>query len=252
MPIHDWTRVIAGTYHDFHNAWITELRNALNGGVLPKGYYALGEQRVGDIGPDVLTLHEDRCGERWELVPDPAESGMIAVAQQPPKVRVIAEAEADAAFYLTKRRTLAIHHAGDDRLIALIEILSPGNKHSRRTLDELLDTVVAVLREGLHVLVVDLFPPGGHDPDGVHGLIWEYLTAASWQPPPGLTLTSASYCAKSPITAYVEPICVGRRLLDMPLFLTPQCYVNVPLENTYMAAWRGVPGRWRSVIEANS
>jgi len=53
-----------------------------------------------------------------------------------------------------------------------------------------------------------------------------------------------------PITAYVEPTCVGRVLPDMPLFLTPEHYVNVPLENTYMAAWRGVPERWRRVIES--
>jgi hypothetical protein len=37
MPVHDWTQVTAGTFHDFHKAWITELRNALNGGVLPGG-----------------------------------------------------------------------------------------------------------------------------------------------------------------------------------------------------------------------
>ena len=27
----------------------------------------------------------------------------------------------------------------------------------------------------------------------------------------------------------------------MPLFLEPEIYVNVPLEETYMAAYRGVP-----------
>jgi hypothetical protein len=31
MPMHDWTRVSAGTYHDFHNAWITHIKEALNG-----------------------------------------------------------------------------------------------------------------------------------------------------------------------------------------------------------------------------
>ena len=28
MPIHDWTRVKAGTFHDFHLAWIAEMRKA--------------------------------------------------------------------------------------------------------------------------------------------------------------------------------------------------------------------------------
>ncbi len=252
MPIHDWTRVIAGTYHDFHNAWITELRNALNGGLLPEGYYALGEQRSGDIGPDVLTLYVDGQGEAWKPGPAKGESGMIAVAERPPRVRLTAEADAEAAFYISKRRTLAIHHASDDRIVALIEILSPGNKHSRRTVDDVLDKAMGVLREGFHLLVVDLFPPGRHDPDGIHGLIWEYLTTESWEQPPGLPLTLASYCAKTPITAYVEPICVGRVLPDMPLFLTPEHYINVPFENTYMAAWRDVPERWRRVIESTT
>jgi hypothetical protein len=30
MPIHDWTRVLAGAWHDFQLAWITEIRNGLN------------------------------------------------------------------------------------------------------------------------------------------------------------------------------------------------------------------------------
>ncbi len=38
---------------------------------------------------------------------------------------------------------------------------------------------------------------------------------------------------------------VGHPLPDMPLFLTPGHYIDVPLEATYLAAWRGVPQRWR-------
>ena len=30
MPIHDWSRVDAGTFHDFHQAWTIEIRNGLN------------------------------------------------------------------------------------------------------------------------------------------------------------------------------------------------------------------------------
>jgi hypothetical protein len=35
----------------------------------------------------------------------------------------------------------------------------------------------------------------------------------------------------------------------MPLFLTPERYVNVPLEETYLGAYEGVPQRWKRVIE---
>lgn len=40
MPVHDWTRVNTGTFHDFHSAWITHLRDALNGGLLPRVLHA--------------------------------------------------------------------------------------------------------------------------------------------------------------------------------------------------------------------
>ena len=59
MPVYARTRVTAGTFHNFHNALMTELRNALNGGVIPARYYALGKQHAGDVSPDVLTLHAE-------------------------------------------------------------------------------------------------------------------------------------------------------------------------------------------------
>lgn len=238
MPVHAWTRVTAGTFHDFHNAWITELRNALNTGVLPTGYYALGEQRTGDVSPDVLTLHAD------------TPSGSQTATSHPPKVSLTLEASTDAAFYMARHRTLVIYHATGDRIVALVEILSPANKHSHYTINDFLDKVMAALRAGYHVLLLDLFPPGRYDPGGMHGLLWEYITNQPWQALADHSLTVASYCAKVPITAYVELLSVGRTLPDMPLFLTPDQDVSVPLEETYMAAWRGVPQRWRHVIES--
>ena len=53
MAIHDWTRVEAGIFHDFHTVWMGHIRSALNEGLLPKGYYALTEQHAGRI-PDEL------------------------------------------------------------------------------------------------------------------------------------------------------------------------------------------------------
>jgi hypothetical protein len=44
-------------------------------------------------------------------------------------------------------------------------------------------------------------------------------------------------------------VAVGRPLVDMPLFLTAERYVYVPLEPTYLAACRGRPGFRRNVIE---
>jgi hypothetical protein len=47
----------------------------------------------------------------------------------------------------------------------------------------------------------------------------------------------------------VEPVAVGDTLTDMPLFLAPDWYVSVPLEATYEPAYRGVPRRFREVLD---
>ena len=44
MPIHDWTRVDHGSFHDFHQGWATAIRSALNNGLLPPDYEAKVEQ----------------------------------------------------------------------------------------------------------------------------------------------------------------------------------------------------------------
>jgi hypothetical protein len=89
---------------------------------------------------------------------------MIAVAEQPPKVTWALEAATNAAFYIARRHTLVIYHATGDRIVVLIEILSPGNKHSQHTVDDFLDKGIAALRQGYHGLVIDLFPLGHRDP----------------------------------------------------------------------------------------
>src|SRR5687768_9541633 len=113
MPIHDWTRVKAGTFHHFHTTWIAHLAEALNSGVLPRDYYALAEQSTGQVGPDVLTL---QATETDEPPPDedPSREGTVAVAEAPPRVRFTAEVEAGA--YARKRRRLVIRYSGGDRV----------------------------------------------------------------------------------------------------------------------------------------
>jgi hypothetical protein len=248
MPMHDWRRVTAGTFHDFHNSWITHLKEALNAGLLPQPYYALGEQRAGEIGPDVLALRE--VGKNQSPDAGTENDGMVAVAEAPPRVHLSQEASLEAAYYLAKRRTLVIRHVSGDHIVALVEIVSPANKHNHAAIEDFIAKVMSALKAGIHVMVIDPFPPTRHDPQGLHGLLWEELGELPYEPPADRPLGMVSYCAKSPITAYIEPTRVGSPLTEMPLFLTKTHYVRTPLEATYMQAWAGVPERWRRVIEA--
>jgi hypothetical protein len=246
MPIHDWTRVNAGTFHAFHSAWIVHLQEALNGGTLPQGYYALAEQRAGEIGPDVLTLESQTNRPDSSQYGDEPLSGSLAVAEHPPQVQWSAETE--LAHYLERQRSLVIRHATGDRIVALVEIVSPANKATRANLDSFLDKALAALRQHYHLLIVDLHPPGTHDPQGIHGALWSELGELGYLAPEDAPLTLAAYSAGEVTRAYVEPTAVGRVLAEMPLFLMPHRYVKTPLEETYLASWRGMPQRWREVI----
>jgi len=242
MPVHDWTKVSAGIYHDFHNAWLAELRKSLNRGLLPPGYYALIDQVAGKTGPDVLSLQ----GPLPDLTPNaPADVATITAA--PPQVRSVARME--KAAYARKRKTLAIRHHSNDRIVAMIEILSPGNKASAAELRRFLDKVSSAFAQGIHLLIVDLFPPTSRDPHGIHGAIMAECEDESYQAPPDKPLTVASSSADDITTGYVQPIAVGDVLPSMPLFLDPESYVRVPLEATYMEAWSGESLRWQTVLD---
>ena len=67
MPVHDWTRVEAGIFHDFHTMWTVLLRNSLNRGVLPPGYYAMAEQHAGRAIADVLEEVRPPAGRDEEI-----------------------------------------------------------------------------------------------------------------------------------------------------------------------------------------
>jgi hypothetical protein len=82
----------------------------------------------------------------------------------------------------------------------------------------------------------------------MHGAIWGRMGGA-YEPPAGKPLTLAGYSSGQVVTCYVEPTAVGTELIPMPLFLTPERYVNIPLEETYVGAYEGVPQRWKRVIE---
>ena len=242
MPIHDWTRVEPGIFHDFHHEWISTIRRALNDGLLPSEYYALAGQQAAGFGPDVLTLNAGTSSAEGSLA-DNRSSGVLTQ----PRTRFTFESEAE--FYRRKKSSVVVRHVSGDRVVAMVEIISPGNKASRHALRSFLEKAWELLEHRIHLLIIDLFPPGKRDPSGIHGAIWEEVTDEAFVVLPAQPLTLAAYECDSITRARVEPIGVGEALPDMPLFLEPGFYVQVPLEATYQAAWQAVPRRWKAVLE---
>jgi len=216
------------------------IRNALNAGLLPDDYFALAEQRAGGPEPDVIALKVPHVR--------PTSEGGLALADAPVKTRHMAVAE--ATRYAEKANRLKIH-APDGDVVAVIEIVSPGNKDSQHAVKSFTRKASEFLRAGIHLLIVDVFPPSKRDPQGLHPLIWQRLQDTDFALPPGRPLTLMSYNAGEPIRAYVEPVAVGEPLPDMPIFLTAERYVNCPLESTYQSSWDVFPKVLKAPLEGS-
>lgn len=248
MPMHDWTRVDAGIFHSFHHSWIAEIARASNHGILPADYYALLEQHAAGFEPNVLTLQgkdEGNDDGDWaEGGASPSGGGVLLAA---PILRPTAET--DMPFYRRKQSTIAVRHVSGDRIVAMIEIVSPGNKASRNGLRAFVEKAAELLDQRIHLLIVDPYPPGRRDPQGIHSEIWDYFAGEEYTAPTDKPLTLAAYESGLSVRAYVVHLRVGDNLADMPVFLEPEKAVMAPLESTYLAAFDAVPRRWRRVLE---
>lgn len=212
MAIHDWTKVRAGVFHEFHQHWTVRIELALNsgltlnGGTLPAGYYAMVEQACAGQLPDTNT-YVDKCN-----------------------------------------RVVVFDNA--DEVAAVLEVVSPGSKSSRYALEKFVDRAVQFIRNGIHLMVIDIFPPTSRDPRGMNAAIWSKLSDDDFELPAERLLTIASYCAGQSKQAFIEPVAIGQSLPAMSLFLgkLPTDVAQVPLEECYQIAFDEMPKRWRDVL----
>jgi hypothetical protein len=246
MPVHDWSRVDLATFHAFHGSWISHLMGSLNNGLLPDGYYALAEQHAGSRISDIRRLHSPEVLSGKDR---PTGNGGIALIESPPSAsrKLVASPEMS---YKALRRTLAIRHTSGHRLVAVVEVVSPGNKDRLSSVTEFAEKLESALRNGIHVLLVDLFAPGKHDPHGMHGAAWSFFDSQGDQPPADRPICLASYLASQIPEAYLEHLRFGDSLPDMPLFLEYRAHVRAPLEPTYTAAYHDMPLFHREILEA--
>ena len=198
MSVHDWSRVDQGIFHDFHQSWTIELRNALNRETLPKGSVAL--------------IEFDQSNQ-----------------------------------YASKANRISIQHPLG-RVVAVVEIVSPGNKSSVHAVRTFVEKARELLMDGINLLVVDLFPPTVRDPQGIHKEIWDQISEEPFALPSDKPLTIAAYSAGEPKQAYVEPICVGDPLPPLPIFLSESTYIPAPLEASYQTTWDKCPQPVRELV----
>lgn len=213
---------------------------------MPAEYCALIEQVAGGLGPDVLTLERPTNGR-----PGPAatHSGAgVALAVAPPKAQFHARTELD--LHAAKAKTVTVRHCSGHQVIAMAQIVSPSNKSNRHALQAFLAKAIEMLHSGVHLLIVDLFPPGPRDPEGLQKLLWDEFAENDFALSSDKPLSEGSYIGGPCPEVFIECTRFAAPLPEMPLFLSADFYVPLPLEATYQAAWEGVPAYWRDVLSA--
>jgi len=219
---------------------------ALNRGLLPPAYYALPERFAGGLGPGVLALRSPASNG-----PTPAADGAaggVAVAVTPPRVRFHMKPEANR--YAARAKAVVVRHVSQHQVVAMLEVLSPGNKNNQNGRNAFVRKAREALAAGVHLLLADLFPPSARDPHGIHRAVWGDDCGADFALPVDKPLTCVAYVGGAGAEAFIEPVAVGDSQPEMPLFLTADVYVPVPLEATYQAAGDGMPAYWRDVLMA--
>lgn len=256
MPIHDWSKVSAGVFHDFHLSWVHDLRDLLNQKLLPDPFYALAEPVAGEAVPDVITLQAQTGaaeggrarvapGSGSSLMHDSAE-GNIVVATSPVLVQ-----EVSLEPYDLLSRRISIHSEWEgDAVVAVIEFVSKGNKTSQVKVDQFVSKSLSFLEKGIHLLFIDLHAPTRVLPMGFHSKIFEQLGGAAPSLAADRLLSAVSYQVREAgrICSRAVALKVGDLLPEMPVFLRAHEFVRAPLETTYEQAFHSVPRKYREQL----
>src|SRR5206468_3678749 len=95
-------------------------------------------------------------------------------------------------------------HVSRHQMIAMIEIVSPGNKSNQSGLDAFVRKAREALAAGIHLLIVDLFPPTARDPEGIHRAIWGEESEEDDALPANKPLTCVAYLAEAGGEAFLN------------------------------------------------
>jgi hypothetical protein len=135
--------------------------------------------------------------------------------------------------------------------VAVIEIVSGGNKTSRARVEQFLSKSVGLLERGIHLVLLDIQAPTALVPRGLHARIASELGHEPSASPAGRPLSVVSYqvLESGAVRAHLVPLKVGDPLPEMAVFLTPHEFVRLPLEVTYGEAFRSVPWKFQEALE---
>jgi len=224
-------------WESFQGSWAAALADALNGGLLPSGYFA--EMQVtlagGRVEVEIPTLEESPNGTALSS-PGSSEGG-VAIAAAPVWAPPAPAFELPASFP-GEVEVLVFGTEGGPALVAAIELVSPRNKDRPEARRAFAVKCLTYLQQGIGLVVVDVVTTRRAN---LHDEMVALMLGAS--PFPGAApLYAAAYRPfRRPdterIAVWPTPLALGQELPVMPLwFRGLAAPVRVDLEAAYTEA----------------
>jgi hypothetical protein len=222
-------------WESFHASWATKIADALTERWLPPNYIA--EEHV-HIGPsveiDVATFERDGSPG--------AEEGHGAVATATPRLWTppVPEVVLPSVFPETFEVQVLCTDTGP-RLVAAIELISPGNKDRAAERRAFAVKCASYLYQGISLIIVDIVT---NRRANLHNEILEVMeAAAALRLDAECSLYAVAYRplrrdGKDEIEVWRSPLALDRSLPELPLGLRADLVIPVDFEATYAEACR--------------
>jgi hypothetical protein len=214
-----------------HSFWNTAMAEHLNQ-LLPANYFASPERHAGaGVEIDVATFETDRNEEEDAGLRDGGGAAVATQLYAPPAAALkVATAFADDI------EVKVFRELGGNKLVAAIELVSPGNKDREDKEMAFANKCASYLHNGVAVVVIDVVT------DRRANLHDRIMTTVTVDPVPELgegVLYAVAYRpirrkGKERIEAWPVPLAVGDPLPTLPLWLNAVTAVPLDLEGTYL------------------
>jgi hypothetical protein len=233
MPLFDhFHSPLKGRRHweGFHSKWAGAIVDELDE-LLPAGYFAEPHVHLGvRVEADVGTFDE-----RFGGAPRDASGGTLVWSPARPTVRAPMDAADFDAFEVR-----VFSDEGGPKLVAAIELVSPGNKDRESERNAFAVKCAAYLQQQVALIVVDIVTSRSGNLHDELLDITRIDTGAAVNPH---ELYAAAYRTTAEpagafLEVWLEPLAVGADLPTLPLWLSPDEAVPVDLERSYAATCR--------------
>jgi hypothetical protein len=225
VPLHDHFRPPLAPrrrWESFHANWAGAMADALNADGLPDGYFAEEQVHAGPrVEIDLATFAS------------PPGGGLAVHTYAPP-----APALSLPAAFPDEFAVQVFSDDGGARLVAAVELVSPGNKDRPDARRLFAAKLAGYLAAGVSVVVVDVVTTRRGD---LTAELLQVLGRAEPSPAgPALSAVAARPLtgpAGDRLDLWAEPLAVGHPLPTVPLWLTADVCVPLDLDATYTAAY---------------